>query len=95
MERALIIGPCGAGKSTLAAKLGKKLGLPVFHMDKLAWKPGWVHSSQEELRAKLEEVYAAKRWLIDGNYGGTMAERLERADTVVYLDFPIVSVCGA
>ncbi len=89
MQRVLVIGPCGAGKSTLAMTLGEKLGLPVYHMDQLNWKPGWVESSKDEIREKLARIVAADRWLIDGNYGGTLAERLERADTVLYLDFPI------
>jgi adenylate kinase family enzyme len=89
MQRVLIIGPCGAGKSTLSAQLGKILGLPVFHMDQLNWKPGWVESSKDEIRAKLAAIIATDKWLIDGTYGGTLAERLTRADTVIYLDYPI------
>ena len=89
MQRVLVIGPCGAGKSTLAKTLGLKLGLPVFHMDQLNWQPGWVESSKDEIREKLGYIVATDRWLIDGTYGGTLAERLERADTVVYLDYPI------
>jgi adenylate kinase family enzyme len=89
MQRVLIIGPCGAGKSTLAAELGPVLGLPVFHMDKLNWKPGWIESHKDEIREKLAAITATDRWLIDGTYGGTLAERLERADTVLYLDYPI------
>jgi adenylate kinase family enzyme len=90
MRRILIIGPCGSGKSTLARKLGLMLNLPVFHMDQLNWQPGWVESSKDEIRTKLAAITATDSWLIDGNYGGTLAERLERADTVVYLDFPIL-----
>lgn len=94
MQRVLIIGPCGAGKSTLAHELGQRLGLPVFHMDQLNWRPGWIESSKDEIRARLRTIVATDRWLIDGNYGGTLAERLARADTVVYLDYP-VSLCVA
>ncbi len=92
MQRVLIIGPCGAGKSTLAFELGKRLELPVFHMDKLNWKPGWVEGGKYEIRRQLIDIVNRDRWLIDGNYGGTLAERLMRADTVLYLDFPI-SLC--
>ncbi len=89
MERVLILGPCGAGKSTLAFALARRLDLPLFHMDKLSWKPGWIDSSHDELRAALAPVVVADRWLIEGNYGGTLADRLPRADTVVVLDYPI------
>jgi adenylate kinase family enzyme len=89
MQRVLVIGPCGAGKSTLSVGLGRRLGLPVFHMDQLNWKPGWIESAPDELRARLDAVIAGERWLIDGTYGGTLIPRLERADTVVYLDYPI------
>ena len=89
MERVLVIGPSGAGKSTLAIELGRRLALPVHHIDQLHWQPGWVEGSDAELRAKLDAIVASERWLIDGNYGATLAERLARADTVVYLDYPI------
>ena len=61
MQRVLIIGPCGAGKSTLAAQLGPKLRLPVFHMDQLNWKPGWVESSKDEICEKLSAITASGR----------------------------------
>lgn len=89
MDRVLVIGPCGAGKSTLSADLGRRLALSVHHMDQLNWQPGWVESGDDALRAKLDAIIAGDRWLIDGNYGGTLAERLARADTVVYLDYPV------
>lgn len=61
MQRVLIVGPCGAGKSTLAAQLGPILGLPIYHMDQLNWKPGWVESSKDEIREKLATITAANR----------------------------------
>lgn len=89
MRRVVIIGPCGAGKSTLATELGRRLGLPVHHIDQINWRPGWVESSKADLRARLADIVARDQWLIDGNYGSTLDVRLARADTVVYLDFSV------
>jgi adenylate kinase family enzyme len=88
MERILILGPCGAGKSTLAAKLGAVLALPVIHLDKEYWRAGWVQPDPAEWTARVEELIARPRWVMDGNYGGTLARRLERTELAVNLDYP-------
>ena len=41
-KRILILGCGGAGKSTLARRLGAATGLPVVHLDGLYWQPGWL-----------------------------------------------------
>lgn len=58
-------------------------------MDQLGWLPGWVEADKDQLREQLGAIVATERWLIEGNYGSTLDLRLPRADTVVYLDFPI------
>jgi adenylate kinase family enzyme len=88
VQRIAIIGPGGAGKSTLARALGAKLDLPVIHLDRLFWLPGWVEPDREEWAALNRELVQGDRWIIDGNYGGTMEIRLAAADTVVFLDLP-------
>lgn len=87
MERILIIGCGGSGKSTLARALGEKTGLPVVHLDKLFWKPGWIESTREEIDQKIQAEMAKPCWIMDGNYNRTMSERLRHCDTVIYLDF--------
>ena len=87
MERVMIIGCGGSGKSTLARKLGEKTGLPVVHLDKLFWKPGWVSLSREEFDEVHRKALAEEKWIVDGNFDRTIPERLKRCDTVVYLDF--------
>ena len=87
MERIIIIGCGGAGKSTLARKLGEVLDLPVVHLDKLFWKPGWVETSREEFDALLAQELAKDQWIMDGNFNRTMPERMKRCDTIIYLDF--------
>ena len=88
MERIIIIGCGGAGKSTLARKLGEKAGIPVVHLDQIWWSPGnWQHLEREEFDRRLMEEVEKPRWILDGNFNRTMEVRLEKCDTVIYLDF--------
>jgi adenylate kinase family enzyme len=87
MKRILIIGSGGAGKSTLAKKLAKRLALPCIHLDQLFWKPGWVETDPQEFDKKLKKILRTKAWVIDGNYGRTQELRTQYADTVIFLDF--------
>ena len=87
MQRIVIIGSGGAGKSTLARQLGEKLRLPVVHLDQLFWKTGWVEVTREEFDEKLALELAKPAWIMDGNFNRTIPQRLERCDTVIYLDF--------
>lgn len=87
----MVIGCCGAGKSTLAQKLSIITGLPVFHLDQYYWKENWVESEKQEWREQVIELANKDSWIIDGNYGGTMDIRLHTCDTVIFLDYPTFS----
>ena len=88
MQRILVIGPGGSGKSTVAKEIASRLDLPLIHLDALYWKPGWRATDKETWELTLRELVAAPRWVMDGNYGGTLELRLARCDTVVFLDLP-------
>ncbi len=87
VKRVLIIGSAGAGKSTLAVELGKLTSLPVVHLDSLYWQPGWLEMPRSEWKSRVAELIAIDRWIMDGNYSNTMAERIEASDTVILLNF--------
>lgn len=87
-RRIVILGPPGSGKSTLARDLGARHGLPVFHLDRAYWRPGWVAADPDSFRAEVERIAALPAWVIDGNYTDTIAPRFARADTVIHLDMP-------
>ena len=90
MKRIVVVGSSGSGKSTLANNLGKKLNLPVFHLDKYYWDVGWKerYATKEEFNNVARGFAEQDKWIIDGNYRGTMDMRFERADTIIFLDFP-------
>lgn len=88
MQRIALIGSPGSGKSTLSREIAEALSLPLHHLDALYWRPGWQVTPRDEWRELQEELVSEERWVIDGNYGGTMEVRLQRADTVIILDLP-------
>ncbi|WP_028776851.1 hypothetical protein [Shimazuella kribbensis] len=87
MERICIIGSPGSGKSTLAKYLGDILELEVIHLDTLFWQPGWVSISNEEMLLKQGKVIQKEKWIMDGSYSNIWTPRLERADTIIFMDF--------
>jgi adenylate kinase family enzyme len=92
MQRILVIGSGGSGKSTVAKEIASRLDLPLIHLDALYWQPGWRAAETSEWERVVRELTAAPCWVMDGNYGGTLDVRLPRCDTVVFLDLPRV-VC--
>ena len=77
-KRILILGCGGAGKSTLARRLGAATGLPVVHLDGLYWQPGWVAMERAAWRRTVENEIAKDAWIIDGNFGSSLELRLSR-----------------
>ena len=88
MKCITIIGPGGAGKSTLARQMGAKTGLPVVHLDAVYWHEGWVETPKGEWAETVRELASRDEWILDGNFGGTMEMRLAASDTIVFLDLP-------
>ena len=85
---AVVTTASGCGGTTFGRTLAARLGVPFHELDALFWKPGWVAPSDDEWRSKQRRVLAGDAWIADGNYHETLELRLERADTVVYLDTP-------
>lgn len=94
MQKICIIGCPGSGKSTFARKLQEITGLPICHLDLLHHKPDRTTVDRDEFVERLNEVLAKDRWIIDGNYNGTMDLRLAACDTVFFFDLP-AEVCLA
>jgi adenylate kinase family enzyme len=88
MSRILIIGSGGAGKSTLARRLGGTLGVDVIHLDSLYWRPGWEEPPKSEWSRTVDDMIQKRSWIMDGNYSGTLEKRLVACNVVIFLDLP-------
>ena len=94
MQKVLVIGCPGAGKSTFARRLRDSTGLPLYYLDRLWHKPDRTNVTREAFDRGLAQWLARPAWILDGNYSRTLPQRLEACDTVFFLDFPL-EVCLA
>lgn len=92
MEKVVIIGCPGSGKSTFGRKLKSIIGLPLYHLDMMFWNEDRTTVSKEVFIKRLQEVMSTSEWIIDGNYGSTMEMRIKECDTIFFLDYP-TEVC--
>ena len=89
MQKVIVIGCPGSGKTTFARKLHRKTGLPLYYLDAIWHKPDKTHVSREEYDARLGEILALDAWIIDGNYSRTLERRMAECDTVFLFDLPV------
>ena len=92
MNKAIIIGCPGSGKTTFAEKLQKCTGLPLYYLDAIWHKPDKTHIPREEFDQRIAEIFETPKWIIDGNYKRTIEMRMKQCDTVFLFDLP-VEVC--
>ncbi len=86
LRRVMVVGQPGSGKSTFARMLGAASGLPVVHIDRIHWMDGWVPRDAAEKDRLTREVHARETWIFEGGHSSTWPERLDRADTLVWID---------
>jgi adenylate kinase family enzyme len=89
MTRINVIGNSNAGKTTLARSLSDRLGVPHVELDALFWGPGWTPVPTETFRARVADALAAEAWVADGGYQVARDITWSRADTIVWLDYPL------
>ncbi len=88
MDKIVIIGSPGAGKTTLAKDLGSLLKIKVFHLDRLFWKRGWKRKTRDTRIDILQNLVLEKQWIIEGTYLNSSKRHLKAADTIIFLDIP-------
>ena len=92
MQRIIVIGCPGSGKSTFSRALHQKTGIPLYHLDMMYWNADKTTVEKSVFLERLSAVLQKDEWIIDGNYGSTMELRMAACDTVIFLDY-LPGVC--
>ncbi len=92
MERINITGTSCSGKTTLSRAVSQRLGMPHVELDALFWGPDWTPVPADTFRARVAEAVAGDRWVADGGYSPIRDLTWSRADTLVWLDYPMPTV---
>ncbi|WP_327327075.1 AAA family ATPase [Streptomyces sp. NBC_01210] len=87
MRRIVIAGIPGAGKTTLAASLARRLKVPHIEMDGLYYGPNWT--PRGEFTDDVRHLTNGPGWVCDAQYHWIVGDILGgRADTFIWLDLP-------
>jgi len=89
MEKIIVIGCPGSGKSTFSKALHRATSLPLFHLDMLYWNTDQTTVEKSVFLERLSDVLRKDKWIIDGNYSSTLELRMQACDTVIFLDYPV------
>ena len=84
----MVIGSGGSGKSSFSRELARRTHLPLIHLDRFYWGPGWKAMEENQWSECVRELASRDRWIIDGNYGSTLSTRVSRCDAIVFFDLP-------
>ncbi len=92
MKRVAVFGNAGGGKSTLARRLAEITRLPLHPLDRIQFRTGGSPVPHAEYLQVHADLLRQDEWIIDG-FGCVPSawERFARADTLVYVDLPLLT----
>lgn len=91
-RRVKVVGNSGAGKTTFACELARRLDVPHLELDAAFWGPGWQQAEPADGRAAVERFLSAPQtahgWVVDGNWSTNLGDALRGLEAIVWLDYP-------
>lgn len=88
-QRISVVGTSGSGKTTLARQISQLLTIPHIELDAINHQPNWTEATPEVFRQRVEQSLSSDTWVVDGNYSKVRDIVWSRADTVIWLDYPL------
>ena len=85
--RLVVVGTAGSGKTTMAARLARTLGVPHVELDAFQHGPNWEQATEAQLRERAADATTGDGWVVDGNYSAVRDVVWPRATAIVWLDY--------
>jgi adenylate kinase family enzyme len=93
-QRIAVVGTTGSGKTTMARRIAQRLAIKHVELDALHWGPNWTPAPTERFREHTAQALNGDTWVVDGNYSKVRDIVWSRADTIVWLDYPLLVILG-
>jgi adenylate kinase family enzyme len=93
-QRIAVVGTTGSGKTTLARRISERLSIPHVELDALHWGPDWTPVPLQVFQERTVRALGGDAWVSDGNYSKVRDIVWRRADTVIWLDYPLPVILG-
>ncbi|MBZ0297277.1 MAG: adenylate kinase [Anaerolineae bacterium] len=90
MQRIVIVGVGGSGKSTLGAEIAARLNMKFVELDALHWQKNWQEAPTSLFRDRVSEALSDVRWVVSGNYSKARDLIWTQADTLIWLDYSLL-----
>ena len=92
MKKVAVFGKPGNGKSTLSKKLAAATGLELYALDSILYLPNGEEVDRQSYEDTHQKIISSDEWIIEGfaplSSLGSFYQRLESADTLIYIDLP-------
>jgi adenylate kinase family enzyme len=91
-QRIVVVGVTGSGKTTLASQLATRQRLAHVELDAHHWDANWTPAPPDVFRERVSQALSSDRWVVDGNYHVVRDIIWPRADTIIWLDYPLALI---
>lgn len=89
VNRVVIIGTSGCGKTVFGSKIANALSVKFIDLDDLNWLPGWEQRPEEDFFHDIKRETSCEKWIVSGNYSRASKFLWPQADMIIWLDFPL------
>ncbi len=86
----MVAGTSGSGKTALARRVARVLDVPHTEIDALYHGQGWI--PRPTFETDVRRFSAEPHWVTEWQYDAVRGLLVERADLMVWLDFPRATV---